>query len=176
MYQVSNQSSKRTEFTIDLIQWGSPQLSEIVITELAIILLKPDVETLLYNAQLISFSSYRKLQVKFVEQFLWRTSPQTTVSPRLLHKQLADLVTDCNQLNAPNRHSVAGGIYICQLYHQCMILSHIQSLSKSYTQICKTTVLSQQADTLMCCVEIEHPSMRDINKKYIDRYWLRVRI
>ena len=46
MYQVSKQSSKKTEFTIDLIWWGSSQLSEIVITELATNLLESDMETL----------------------------------------------------------------------------------------------------------------------------------
>ena len=46
MYQVSKQSSKKTEFTIDLIWWGSSQLSEIVITELATNLLESDIETL----------------------------------------------------------------------------------------------------------------------------------
>ena len=44
--EVSKQSSKKTEFTINLIWWGSPQLSEIVITELATNLLEPDIETL----------------------------------------------------------------------------------------------------------------------------------
>ena len=65
MYQVSKQSSKKTEFTVDLIWWGSLRFATgIAIKELATNLLEADVEILLYKcAHCIgnNFSSYRKL-------------------------------------------------------------------------------------------------------------------